>query len=58
MVFNYTLAEKIALAQVANMSREELEEYAFGATMDYLDDLSEDELLDLADDYGVEYDKE
>lgn len=58
MVFNYTLAEKIALAQVANMSREELEEYAYGCMMDILDDYSDDELTELAEAYGVEYDKE
>ena len=53
MVYAYTLAEKIALAQVANMSREELEEYAFGCMMDVLDDYSEDELASLADQYEV-----
>lgn len=53
MVFNYTLAEKIALAQIDSMSREELEEYAFGHVMDYLHDLSEDELADMADQWEV-----
>lgn len=53
MVFAYTLAEKIALAQMANMSREELEEYAFGYMMDILDDYSEDELAELAEQYEV-----
>lgn len=53
MVFNYTLAEKIALAQIDSMSREELEEYAFGHVLDYLHDLSDDELADLADQWEV-----
>lgn len=51
--YETTLAEKIALAQVANMSREELEEYAYGCMMDILDDYSEDELAELAEQYEV-----
>jgi hypothetical protein len=51
--FETTISEKIALAQIANMSREELEEYAFGCMMDILDDYSEDELADLAEQYEV-----
>lgn len=53
MVDYNALAEKIALAKLADMSREELEDYAYGYMMDFLDDLTEDELVELAEQYEV-----
>lgn len=59
MTIDYkVLSELIAEKKLADMSREELENYAYGYILDCLDDLSENELLVLADDYGVEYGKE
>lgn len=59
MTIDYNvLSELIAEKKLADMSREELENYAYGYILDCLDDMSENELLDLAEEYGVEYGKE
>lgn len=59
MTIDYqVLSELIAEKKLADMSREELENYAYGYILDCLDDMSENELLDLAEEYGVEYGKE
>lgn len=59
MTIDYqVLSEQIAEKRLADMSREELENYAYGYILDCLDDLSENELLEMADAYGVEYGEE
>ena len=55
---HYELAEKVATAKVKSMSVSELEDYCYENFMHNLLVMEQYELLDFAEAYGVEYDKE
>ena len=48
------LCEYLATVQLRELSREELEDYAYGYIRDGLDDLSENELEAMAEEYGID----
>ena len=50
----YELAEKIAKQWTDNADLKEIESYFFNSQFEYLNDLPDDELLDVAKDQGVQ----
>ena len=55
MTIDYNmLCEYLATVQLRNLSREELEDYAYGYIRDGLDDLDINELKTMAEEYGID----
>ena len=50
----YDLAEKIAKQWTDNADLKEIESYFFNSQFEYLNDLTDDELLEIAQDQGVQ----